>query len=100
MLVMFFLFENITDFLNLSDSGGKKARAEVVVMIGREAEARTANEAVNVKERKARVEKESAVEVKNGNAAVQEAENVDSEAVTEAPSMLCEIIVLGFFKSK
>ncbi|KAG8131900.1 hypothetical protein E2320_009802 [Naja naja] len=66
---------------------GKKARAGVVVMIGREAEARTANEAVNVKERKARVEKESAVEVKNGDAAVQEAENVDSEAVTEVPSI-------------
>lgn len=63
-------------------------------MTGRGVEVRSANEVVIVRGRRAKVGRGSAVEVKNGDAAVQEVENGDSEAVTEAPSMLRKIVIL------
>lgn len=56
-------------------------------MTGKEVEVRSANEAVIVRERRVEVAKGSAAEVKNANVAGLEVENVDSEAVTEVPSM-------------
>lgn len=57
-------------------------------MTGKEAEVRNANEVVNVRGKKAKAEKGNAAEVKNADVAALEAENVVSEAITEAPSKL------------
>ena len=68
-------------------SGGKKARAEVVVMNEKEAKVRNGSEVEIEKGKRAKAVKGSEVEAKKGDGAVQEVEIADSEAATEVPSM-------------
>lgn len=63
---------------------GKKARAGVVVMNGREAKVRNGREAEIEKGKRAKAVKGSEVEAKKGEGADQEVEIADSEAATEA----------------
>lgn len=60
---------------------GKKARAEVVVMNEKEAKVRNGSEAEIEKGKRAKAVKGSEVEAKKGDAAAQEVEIADSEAV-------------------
>lgn len=62
---------------------GKKARAEVVVMNGKEAKVRNGNEVEIEKGKRAKAEKGSEVGAKKGGGAAQEVEIADSEAATE-----------------
>lgn len=68
-------------------SGGKKARAEVVVMNEKEAKVRNGSAVEIEKGKRAKAVKGSGVEAKKGDGAVQEVEIADSEAVTEVLSM-------------
>lgn len=68
-------------------SGGKKARAEVVVMNEKEAKVRNGNEVEIEKGKRAKVAKGSEVGAKKGDGAAQEVEIADSEAATEVLSM-------------
>lgn len=74
-------------------SGGKKARAEVVVMNEKEAKARNGSEAGIEKGKRAKVVKGSEVEAKRGDEAAQEVEIADSEAATEVLSTLTIIMI-------
>ena len=67
--------------------GGKKARAEVVVMNEKEAKVRNGSEAEIEKGKRAKVVKGSEVEAKIGDGAAQEVEIAGSEAATEVLSM-------------
>ena len=68
-------------------SGGKKARAEVVVMNEKEAKVRNGSEVEIEKGKRAKAVKGSEVEAKKGDGADQEVEIADSEAATEVLSM-------------
>ncbi|GAB5569235.1 RNA-binding protein 39 isoform X3 [Prionailurus iriomotensis] len=63
--------------------GGKKARAEVVVMNVKEAKVRNGNEVEIEKGKRVKAVKGSEVEAKKGDEAAQEVEIADSEAATE-----------------
>lgn len=73
--------------MTFSFSGGKKARAEVVVMNEKEAKVRNGSEAEIEKGKRAKAAKGSEVEAKKGGGAAQEVEIADSEAATEVLSM-------------
>jgi hypothetical protein len=68
-------------------SGGKKARAEVVVMNEREAKVKKGSEVEIENGKRAKAENGSEVEAKKGDGAAHEVEIADSEAATEVLSM-------------
>lgn len=73
----------------------KRARVEVVVMTGRGAKVKNANEVVIVRGKRAKVGKGNAAEAKNADVAVLEVENADSEAAIEAHILVQNSTVLS-----